>query len=229
MLYQNKVIGTVAYMGGVPAVLEEFCWSWGQLVQFNSEYLCQAGEVVQYDRARVSYHAFARNQLVTRMRGEWLLLLDTDHQFEPDLAVRLVHRLYKYDLDVVTGLYQFKGPPFSPVLYTPSEDGESFLPIGAWDPVAPLFQVAAAGAGCLLVRKRVFERMRLELKEEPFDILPPLSEDLSFFKRLQRLGVRAFCDSRVEAYHLRTVPLSLIDYDQAQVQVSEYHQVEGYR
>ena len=78
----NKFIGTVAYLGGVPSVLEEFCWSWSQMVQYNTEYLCQPGELIFYDRARASYHAFARNTLASRMRGDWIVMLDTDHLFE---------------------------------------------------------------------------------------------------------------------------------------------------
>ena len=39
MLIQSKTIGTVAYLGGLANVFEEFCWCWGQLIQFNNEYL----------------------------------------------------------------------------------------------------------------------------------------------------------------------------------------------
>jgi hypothetical protein len=43
MLFHNRAIGTVAYLGGVMAVPEPFAWSLAQLVQYNSELLCGPG------------------------------------------------------------------------------------------------------------------------------------------------------------------------------------------
>ncbi len=36
-------------------------------------------------------------------------MLDSDIVVEPDLCARLVQKMYQYDLDVVTGLYCYKG------------------------------------------------------------------------------------------------------------------------
>lgn len=229
MLLANKVVGTVGYLGGIMTVPESFCWAWGQLVQYCNEYAVEPGQLIHWDHATVSYHSFARNQLVARFLGEWLLMLDTDHIFEPNIVVRLLHRMQTYNLDVVTGIYQYKGPPYSPVLYTWDDKQENFLPLGAWDPEQPLFQVAAAGAGCLLVRRSVFDRIKTELHEGPFDIIPPCSEDLSFFKRLQRLGIPVFCDSRIEVNHLHLQPITLEDYDTRTIELAERQVVEGYR
>jgi hypothetical protein len=228
VLFENRPIGTVAYLGGVPAVLEEFCWSWGQLIQYNTEYVCQPGELIHYDRARASFHAFARNMLAARMMGDWLLMLDTDHQFEPDVLARLLHRMQRYGLEVVTGIYQFRGPPHSPVLYVWDAESQLYQPLGDWDRSVPLFPVAASGAGCLLVRRSVLDRIRTELGEGPFDIRPPLSEDLSFFQRLHELGVQGYCDSRIECHHLRASPLSLADYQVDPRSLAPRQDAQGY-
>ena len=230
MIYGAKPIGTVAYLGGLMAVPEAFTWCWGQMIQYNTEYLCEPGQRIQYERATISFHAAARNDLVTRMRGNWLLQLDTDLTFEPDVVARLVAVLERNpDIHVVTGLYQHKGPPHSPVLYLAHEDGEHFVPLGKWEEREPpyLLPVASAGAGCLLVRRGVFDRMRDELHEAPFDILPPFGEDHSFFKRLKRLGLHAYCAPYIHAHHLQVRPVSMDAYETQDLTFSEPIRVGG--
>lgn len=221
----SRPIGTVAYMGGVMAVPEAFTWSWGQMVAWNGEVLASPGTFIHYDRASVSYHAMARNSLADRMRGDWLLMLDCDHAFEPDLCARMVHRLELHGIDVLTGIYQFKNPPHSPVLYVDEGDGPRAL--GKWESDG-LFQVHSAGAGCLMVRKGVFERIRAELGEAPFNIRPPFSEDHSFFQRLKDLNIPAYCDPRIEAHHLRVDALDLSRYDRSAVRLNDRIEVGGF-
>ena len=229
MLMGNKPMGTIAYMGGVHSVHELFCWSISQMVQYNAEYLAAPGQCVHYDHAQVSYHAYARNSLAERMRGDWLLMLDTDHSFDPDLAARMVHRMIRYNLDVLVGIYLYRNPPHFPVLYRWNPEGEgSYEVIGSWDGDPKVFEVGSAGAGCLLVRRSVFDRIRLELGESPFDISPPFSEDHSFFNRLRKLEIKAYCDPTIECNHLAVKSLSLKDYDSSEIQLSPKHAVAGF-
>jgi Glycosyl transferase family 2 len=203
MLLANKCIGSVAYMGGVPAVLEDFCWSWGQMIQINSELLCNIGEYVYYNRAKASFHSMARNSLVDAMQGDWLLMFDTDHAFEPDICVRMVHRMNKYDIDVLSGVYTYKMPPFAPLLFKEEED--QFRVIGKWEGGVDLYPMDSAGAGCLLVKRSVFDKIRKELKQSPFDIEYPFGEDHSFFRRCKKLGINTWFDPRIECHHLAVV------------------------
>ncbi len=225
MLYGKKTIGTIAYMGGVPAVLESFAWAWGQLIQYNADYLVEPGETIFYDRATVSYHSAARNALVDRMRGDWLLMLDTDHAPEPDLAARLLLQMERHDVDVLTGLYCYRAAPHNPVVFTRTDDRIEYL--GDWDRNASIFEVGAAGAGCLLVRRRVFERMRLELKENPFEIRKAFSEDNSFFDRCWELGIKTYCCPTVESPHLAVRPVTLADYKPDAAALGPRVEVEG--
>lgn len=197
-----RAIGTIGYMGGIMALPEPFVWSWTQLVEFNHSGMCQPGEYVHYDRSRFSLHWSARNELVERMRGDWLLMLDTDVVFEPDLAARLVGTMYKYDLDVVAGIYPFKKAPSCPVLFLYNPETDRHDAIIDWDRSCELFEFSGGGAGCLLIRRRVFDRIAAELKERPFDIIHPLGEDNSFFARIRKLGIKAMCAWRVECGHL---------------------------
>lgn len=233
MLKGKKIVGTIAYMGGVPSLFEQFCWSWSQMIQYNNDYFCEPGEMIQYDRATVSYHAYARNTLINRLRGDWILFLDTDHKFEPDLAARMIHKMYQHDVKVLTGLYQYKQHPFMPVLYRSyaanknDKNSITFEPIGAWDKAPDIFEVGSAGAGCLLIHKDVIRRIQKELKEEPFDIIPPFSEDHSFFKRLKKLKIKSYCDPKIECNHLAIKPVTLKDYDKTGLKLSKRYTVEG--
>lgn len=210
MICMSKPLGTIAYLGGIPAVPEEFCWSWAQMVQYNAESLGELGAShVHYDRAKASYHVMARNSLVDNMYGEWLLQIDCDMQFEPDLAVRLLHRMQETGADIVTGVYCTGPSPHLPVLWG-TVDGQ-FQRIGGVKDL-DVFKVSASGGGALLVRKTVFDLIKSELNEQPFDIIPPYSEDLSFFKRCEQLGLVTVADWRINPGHLRNRSITLSDW-----------------
>lgn len=230
MLLKNRPIGTIAYLGGQPALLEEFTFSLAQMIQFNTEALCGPGEYVHLDRTKASFHSFARNQLAEHMLGDWLLMLDTDHQFAPDLCLRLLDRLNVCEADVIVGLYQHRQWPHAPVLYLKNAE-QLYAPIGAWGgdgAPADVFTVDSAGAGCLLVRRRVFDRIRDELHEGPFDIRPPFGEDHSFAKRCEQLGIPIVCDPRIECHHLQVRPISMADYDPSAVLLDAPRSIVGY-
>lgn len=212
MRFSKKVLGTVGYMGGVLAVPEPFCWSLAQLVQFTNEYVCGPGEIVHLARSRVSFHSHARAELVQQARGDWLLMLDTDHQFEPDLLARLLRAMDAHDAQVVVGLYRDRAEPHAPVLYRRHPSG-LFCQVGDFDPPDQPLWVDSAGAGCLLCRRAVFARIEAELGERPFDQTGALSEDHSFFKRLAQLDVPVLCDPRIECHHLYQKPVTAADFD----------------
>src|SRR5262245_49717955 len=110
----RKAIGTVGYLGGLMSVPEEFNWAWGQMIQYNSEYLAESNEYVHMARAKVSYHAAARNSLVDQMLGDWLLQLDTDHKFDPDMLARMLFQMDRHQVDVLTAVYVSKSYPHFP-------------------------------------------------------------------------------------------------------------------
>ncbi len=211
MSKQRRVpLVTVAYLGGLAAVAEEFLWSLARLVQHSAESL---DFKIELERTKISYHSAARNELARKFRGQWLLQLDTDHEFEPDLLARLLNTALSTETPVVSGLYQYKTPPFQPNAFMWSKIPGRAEPIGWWEPTQPVFRVDATGGGVLLVHRSVFNRIRSELKEEPFDILPPWGEDFSFYQRLSRLGIPAVLDTRIKSYHLRTAHVDLDDYE----------------
>ena len=208
MLLMRQSIGTVAYMGGLMAVPEPFVWSLTQMLQYSSEHLCAPNQIIHLTKSITSYHAWARNGIAENILGDWVLMLDTDQTFEPDLLCRMVSLLNEFDLDVLTGLYHYKIPPHNPVLYAWDAQGQQFHGIAGWSTPGRLLRVDCAGAGCLMIRRRVFERIAAEMKQKPFDPIGVWSEDFSFFVRLIQLGIKVYCAPDIETYHLMVQTIS---------------------
>lgn len=196
----RSAIGTIGMMGGVENVPTGFACSLAHMAIYNERFLLQPTEEIVLLRAQQSYHATARNWLVAEMHGDWLLMLDTDHTFDANMLKRLLVPFEAKGLDVLTGVYFQRGEPFMPVLWRVDEKGDLTFLSGL--PRSQIIAVDAAGAGCLLVRRRVFERIASELGEAPFDPFEGYSEDIAFFLRLRRLGIQAWAHTGVELKHL---------------------------
>lgn len=213
MISRTRPIGTVAYLGGLPALLEPFTWAWGQLIQYSSEYLCAPGEYLHLDHATISLHDAARNGLAAAFLGDWLVMLDTDHTFEPDLLVRLLTHANAHQVDVATALYRHRAWPGSPVMYQWDDRGMA-LPIGDWDRTGTVtaVEIGSAGCGCCFIRRAVFDRIAAELQESPFTRVGGYGEDHAFFRRCFRLGIPVYAFPAIEAPHLAIVPQRIADY-----------------
>jgi GT2 family glycosyltransferase len=230
LLFAKKPIGTVAYIGQ-PIGFEQFHWSFTQLVQFCYEYACPPGMYVHTDRSLGSGQIVARNELVAKMQGEWLLQLDTDHDFEPDLALKMLQLFEANNLDVLVGLYCYKQKPHNPVIFQYNEAKQEYNNIIGWKagPELKLLPVHAAGAGCLLVRRRVFDRLIKEFGGAmPFSQIPGSSylyDDFNFAEKCRKLGIKIWCAPNIEAKHLGIESKGMRDYIAPDVGV--WSQVDG--
>lgn len=211
MSYAKRCLGTVAFVGR-DVNPTEFTSCWGRMIQFLYEYYVEPGTYIHVDESSGSGQIRARNELSVKMQGDWLLQVDTDHTFDPDMALRLLNLMQGGQLDVVTGLYHFKEPPFDPVVFR-YIDGK-YHPLAGWDRSVKLLSIDAAGAGCLLVRRSVFDRLRTHYNEHPFDPIGPYNtDDFNFFERCRRIGVQSWCAVQVEARHLTRRAIGLADFD----------------
>lgn len=190
-----------------------FINSYKNMMAVSRKYLCPSGTDIKEVDATVSWHEMARNQLVELADGEWLLMLDTDHAFMPDLLGRLLRIMNAYNLPVVSGMYQYKQPNMGgrPVANIPGDNG-GFLPLTTWDKQQEIVQVANVGGGCLLTKTSVFRKIQKELGQKPFDNIAGLSEDYSFCYRCNKLGIPIFVCPKIEAHHATTNFLSIDDY-----------------
>lgn len=219
----RKPIGTIGYMGGVPAVLEEFCWSFAQMVEYNAEQIESDHCYIHYDRVKYSDHAPARNALVRQMKGNWLLQLDTDHEFEPDVLARLLRLWKDTGARVISGLYRFKRHPYAPVAF----GGKTGSPILEWDRRMELVEITGAGAGCLFAERSVFDEIQDKCKCEPFDRMEHTSEDHSFFRRCTECEIKTYLAPAIEFDHLTVSRVTSDMYD-GDMLTTERTEVGGY-
>lgn len=203
-----KAIGTIGTMfGDVPRYFHN---SYKKMMAYNNRYLVSENQYIHEVDASVSWHEMGRNSMVQDARGEWLLMLDTDHSFAPDMLDRLLYYKKKHNCPVISGMYQYKFPPHAPVCNVWTNNG--LAPIVSWPKDAEVLQVGTVGAGCLLVDRSVYRKITEETGNNPFDIIAGLSEDYSFCLRCKDLNIPIFLAPKVQCHHMITHTLSTDDY-----------------
>jgi hypothetical protein len=139
----------------------------------------------------------------------WLFFLDDDVVTPPDAY----HRLAAHGKDIISGLYYRRAEPIVPVMMKNNDKGQAVW-ITQWSPPRSLIEVDLVGAGCLLIHRRVLERMkppwfewqigREDPKADPTK--PPqnrLSEDFAFCQKAKReYGFSVFVDTSIECEHI---------------------------
>ncbi len=198
-----KCIGTIGVMWGR---FDErpFTKSLVDLVAYSQRVLCAEDEYINIEYAPHSYHETARNWLVEHCNGEWLFQVDTDHVFAPDLLERLLVLKKRHKARVISGLYLYKAPPHLPVARVHDAEGKGLLNLNSIPADIEIMPVATVGAGCLLVDLDVYQEVAgKHLGTAPFNIIAGLSEDYSFCKRCEDIGITVYLAPRVESHHLR--------------------------
>jgi GT2 family glycosyltransferase len=134
-------------------------------------------------------------------KSDWLLMMDSDEQLPVSSFDKLVEAAHEKERPIVAGLVfaSFEtGYPYPQPVPTIFQDApEGFLPLNKYDKDS-LFEVDAAGTGCLLIHRSVLEKMRDEADEHQgqdwcwFWDGPIhgnwIGEDLQFCRRVRSLG-----------------------------------------
>lgn len=125
-----------------------------------------------------------------KLGASWVLYLDDDQVLAPDT----LERLLAHDKDIVSGLYVARSIPFVPHVYD-QEDERQFCSPRLLSPFdGGLTKVLATGAGCMLVKTRVFAGM-----EKPWWRLGQITkdgwgDDLNFCHRAREAGFEVWAD-----------------------------------
>lgn len=213
-MHHKKVLGTVARMWQ-DNIESPFVDALAEMLVYSQAVVAGPNEYIYYDRATSSDHALNRNALSQNFQGDWLLQLDTDHAFAPDLLERLLHFKKKAGARVINGIYQFKYPPHAPVAHVWKNNADlknmEFEPLIRWDPKDQVIECGPVGGGCMLIDRNVFEEIYRKTGQQPFDRLGGLSEDYSFFYRCRQLGIKTHLALTVQAHHL--APRSYLSVD----------------
>lgn len=149
------------------------------------------------------YHA--RTQLcrmAMEANADYVLWLDSDVVFEPDLMERLMEDIQGRDM--VTAVYHGRRPGFRPVIWKTITTG--LLPastqVEQYDdyPEDGLFEVAGCGFGAVLMKTGVIRDVA-ETFHQTFGPIPGLGEDLSFCVRARNCGYTIWCDPALQVGH----------------------------
>ena len=144
------------------------------------------------------------SEVAIREGLDYVLWIDSDMVFEPDLMQRLMKRMDE-GCDIVAPLFFRRRAPFSPVIYKTIKLGitpdENIINGYSDYPKDSLFEVDACGFGCVMMRVSVLEKVLNEQKAL-FTPYAQFGEDLSFCLRARRSGFKIYCDSSIKVGHI---------------------------
>lgn len=154
----------------------------------------------------------ARNNLAEKaIRGEfdYMMWIDSDMVFGPDLVSRMLEEAEEKQLDYLTALAFTRGFPVKPILYEtvdwePKEGGGVITGAHTYYdyPRDQLFKIEASGLGACLMKTSLLVDVAKEFRCAPFNPLQGLGEDMSLCWRLKKMGVDMWCDSRIKVGHI---------------------------
>lgn len=150
----------------------------------------------------------SRNQLATKAiqsEADFVLWLDSDMVFDPDLLIRMFDVLEKNDLDILTGLYFRRVHPYSPVLFDRLDMNRGVCEWSNFKSIPDeLFEVGGCGFGCVLMKTDVFIDVQSQ-HDAMFDPILKTGEDLSFCWRARDVGYKIICDPSIVCGHIGNI------------------------
>jgi len=172
----------------------------------------QQGQTIERLIVQGSVLTLQRNECIQRMKGDWLLFIDDDMVWDPDIIGRLIATRDEHDLDMLGALCYRRSAPHQPTLFMregPTYGQYNYLE--RWDD--DIIEVDATGMAFIVIHKRVFERIA-GTEMPPYDVRvgmkPPnffrwegaLGEDLRFCQDARAAGCRIWVDTRLEIGHV---------------------------
>lgn len=147
-------------------------------------------------------------QMAVQNESDYILWLDSDMVFDPDLLKRMLMQAKATDSQILTALYHRRVPPYSPVLFRSIDmvDGKCLWTEFDELPDHP-FEVAACGFGGVLMDTEVVMSVMGKFGQM-FEPINRAGEDIAFCWRAQQCGYKILCDPAIEMGH---VGYSIID------------------
>ena len=140
-----------------------------------------------------------RNKIFTTFRGDWLMFIDADVQFE----VQDILKLIEANKPIVAGMYPSRhNERLEPIIFEFDESGKASK-IQGEIPQKP-FRVEGIGVGFTLIKKET-AKFILSKNTRPFDHdQHDDGEDLAFCRVCKSLGVEIWCHPGVRPGHWGT-------------------------
>lgn len=177
--------GAVGFIGGEIARYHSFtmCFS-GLMIPVGTKPLSGIGYESAYNRNAVIRTAYMVEKNSTDgWKFEWVQIWDDDHVFPPNTLISLLDT----QADVVVPFYTQRQPPFRPCIYK-REHEKGGWEIFDWTDLegkSGLLPVAAAGAGGVVIRRRVLDALG---DDNWFEHEGNVGEDMAFFRKCLAAG-----------------------------------------
>ena len=190
---KNILIG-VPCMNQVPA---GFCSSLARLRKIDNCVLnMQCGSLVYDSRNKIA-------KIALQTKADFILWLDSDMLFDPDILERLMADIEK-GRDIVSGLYYRRAHPFTPVAFSeldinPDDDTATFK--NYTGPFTGVNEVAGVGFGCVLMKTDVIFDC-FAAYNTCFSPMAHMGEDLAFCWRARQQGYKIFLDADIKCGHI---------------------------
>lgn len=191
-----KVFIAVPSMDTLPAL---FCQSLALLKR--------AGDTqVGFEVGSLVYNA--RNNLARqaiKAEADYVLWLDSDMVFSPDLLLRMMKVVEDNDLDFLTALCFRRKPPYTPCLFDKLEvrqDGKGANYTALMSVPDGLFEVGGCGFAGVLMSTEILLSVAAKFEGRMFDPMPGFGEDVAFCWRARQCGYKLYCDSSIEMGHV---------------------------
>lgn len=189
-----KVFIAVPSMDTVPAL---FCQSLALLQR--------AGDtVIGFEVGSLVYNA--RNNLARqaiKSEADWVLWLDSDMVFGPDLLQRMLKVCQENDIDFLTSICFRRKPPYTPCLFDKLERSERGANYTALLSVPEgRFKVGGCGLAGVLMSTDVLLSVASKFEGRMFEPINGFGEDVAFCWRARQCGYDIWCDSDIELGHV---------------------------
>ena len=188
---------------GIPCV----DWMWTDAVQALMTLRYPPGTCVALETG-TSTIASKRNSLVRMLLEKpelkWMLFLDSDMTPPRDIVPKLLatHR------DIVSALCVTRKPPYRPCVGFEDPAGLRTTPLTEYGGMDPVKEVHWTGAGCLLVRRGVFETIEPLWFEATSD---GQGSDGAFCRKARVAGFKIFCDTSQWVGHIGANAVTIED------------------
>lgn len=203
----------------------------------NGAHVVNGGAYLQYGTTNIPH---GRNQIVKqfleRLECDWLLFVDTDQSFDPDLVERMLASADAVERPILGALvfsYQKNdAQEIVPTIWHLTDDDPPRMGRIMRVPDEQLVTCAATGTGCVLIHRKVFEAVRdftppgesksfgetswpwFRYTEWVSDVGPDvMGEDLTFFLRATAAGFPTTIDTTIEVGHIKRGNIGRREYE----------------
>lgn len=195
------------------------------IISSDLRWAIELGRPIEFVILQGNVLTWQRNEIINRMRGDWVLFIDDDMTWPPDAISRIVRTREEHDFDILGGLCFRRAHPFQPTMYMREQaDRGHYNFLESWSE-GEIVEVDATGMAFCLVHKRVFEMM-IEGPMPPFGVRmamggpPPnffrwegsYGEDLRFCQEAKAAGARIHVDTSIVIGHRAEVSIGPRDF-----------------